>query len=303
MVLKIDGVSKRFGGFQAVRDVSFRVNKGEIVGFLGQNGAGKTTTLRMVMDILPITEGSIELFGSQDLRKGRLRVGFLPEERGLYRKMKAADIIAYFGRLKGVPGSKAKAKAQELLERFDMTQYANNKIETLSKGNAQKVQLLSVLTHEPEFLILDEPFSGLDPVNQKMLEDLIAELRQQGATVLFSTHTMQHAERLCDRFVMIKSGHKVFEGTIDEARNAYERRLILTTPDDPMMLSGTAGIQLVQKIGVDRYALHTEGEPDLKLILKEVVTRDIEVISFGREEVSLHDIFFHFAGAAKEKAA
>ncbi len=303
MVLKIDGVSKRFGGFQAVRDVSFRVNKGEIVGFLGQNGAGKTTTLRMVMDILPITEGSIELFGSQDLRKGRLRVGFLPEERGLYRKMKAADIIAYFGRLKGIPGGKAKAKAQELLERFDMTQYANNKIETLSKGNAQKVQLLSVLTHEPEFLILDEPFSGLDPVNQKMLEDLIAELRQQGATVLFSTHTMQHAERLCDRFVMIKSGHKVFEGTIDEARNAYERRLILTTPDDPMMLSGTAGIQLVQKIGVDRYALHTEGEPDLKLILKEVVARDIEVISFGREEVSLHDIFFHFAGAAKEKAA
>ena len=136
-----------------------------------------------------------------------------------------------------------------------------------------------------------------------MLEDLIAELRQQGATVLFSTHTMQHAERLCDRFVMIKSGHKVFEGTIDEARNAYERRLILTTPDDPMMLSGTAGIQLVQKIGADRYALHTEGEPDLKLILKEVVARDIEVISFGREDVSLHDIFFHFAGAAKEKAA
>lgn len=303
MVLKIEGVSKRFGGFQAVRDVSFTVAKGEIVGFLGQNGAGKTTTLRMVMDILPTSEGRIELFGSTDLRKGRLRVGFLPEERGLYRKMKAADIIAYFGRLKGVPAGKAKARAHELLERFDMTQYANNKIETLSKGNAQKIQLLSVLTHEPEFLILDEPFSGLDPVNQKMLEDLIADLRQQGATVLFSTHTMEHAERLCDRFVMIKSGRKVFEGTIDEARNAYERRLILTTPDDPMMLAGTAGIQLVQPVGKNRYALQTEGEPDLKLILKEIVARDIEVVAFGREEVSLHDIFFRLAGAAKEKAA
>ena len=303
MVLKIEGVSKRFGGFQAVRDVSFTVSKGEIVGFLGQNGAGKTTTLRMVMDILPTSEGSIELFGSTNLRKGRLRVGFLPEERGLYRKMKAADIIAYFGRLKGVPAGQAKRRAQELLERFGMEQYANNKIETLSKGNAQKVQLLSVLTHEPEFLILDEPFSGLDPVNQKMLEDLIAELRQQGATVLFSTHTMEHAERLCDRFVMIKSGHKVFEGTIDEARDAYDQRLILTTSDDPMMLAGSAGIQTVQPIGKNRYALHTDGEPDLKLILQEIVRRDIEVLAFGREEVSLHDIFFHFAGASREKAA
>ncbi|NNU16465.1 ATP-binding cassette domain-containing protein [Parvularcula sp. ZS-1/3] len=303
MVLNLEGVTKRFGDFTAVSDVSFSVSKGEIVGFLGQNGAGKTTTLRMVMDILPVTGGKISLFGSEDLRKGRLRVGFLPEERGLYRKMKAVDTIAYFGRLKGVPGGKAKKKANELLERFGMEQYAQNKIETLSKGNAQKIQLLSVLTHEPEFLILDEPFSGLDPVNQKLLEDLIHSLRQEGATVLFSTHTMEHAERLCDRFVMVKNGEKVFEGTIDEAREAYERRLILTTTDDPSALVGKAGVTGVQPLGRNRFALQTSDGADTQAILAAALQLGITVIGFGREEVSLHDIFFRLAGASQEATA
>ncbi|GGY55591.1 ABC transporter ATP-binding protein [Parvularcula lutaonensis] len=303
MVLSINRVTKEFGDFRAVSDLSFSVDKGEIVGFLGQNGAGKTTTLRMVMDILPVTSGSVELFGSTDLRKGRLRVGFLPEERGLYRKMKAIDIIAYFGRLKGVPGGKAKAKAHELLERFGMTQYANNKIETLSKGNAQKIQLLSVLTHEPEFLILDEPFSGLDPVNQKLLEDLIGDLRDEGATVLFSTHTMEHAERLCDRFVMIKGGEKVFEGTIDEAREAYEQRIILATPDDPSPLQGRAGVTAITPIGRDRYALTVSEGSDMQAVLAACLELGITVKSFGLEEASLHEIFFRFAGAGEEDAA
>jgi ABC-2 type transport system ATP-binding protein len=297
MVLSLQGVSKRFGAFQAVRDLSFQVSQGEIVGFLGQNGAGKTTTLRMVMDILPPTSGSIDLLGSTDLRKGRLKVGFLPEERGLYRKMKAIDTIAYFGRLKGVPGKKAKAKAHELIERFGMEQYADSKIETLSKGNAQKIQLLSVLTHDPKFLILDEPFSGLDPVNQKLLEDLISDLRSEGATVLFSTHTMEHAERLCDRFVMIKAGEKVFEGTIEEAREAYERRLILVTPDNPMGLVGQAGVQEVTSIGRDRYALSVQDTADTQAVLAAILAANIRVTSFGREEARLHDIFFRLAGA------
>jgi ABC-2 type transport system ATP-binding protein len=307
MVLSLQGVSKRFGAFQAVDDLSFQVAKGEIVGFLGQNGAGKTTTLRMVMDILPPTSGRIELLGSDDLRRGRLKVGFLPEERGLYRKMKAVDTIAYFARLKGVPSKRAKTKARELIERFGMEQYADQKIETLSKGNAQKIQLLSVLSHEPEFLILDEPFSGLDPVNQKLLEDLIGDLRREGATVLFSTHTMEHAERLCDRFVMIKGGKKVFEGTIEEAREAYERRLLLTTPDDPSGLIGTAGVTGIVPLGRNRYALETEDSADSQSVLQAVLALGLHVTSFGREEASLHDIFFRFAGAstdgAKEKAA
>jgi ABC-2 type transport system ATP-binding protein len=305
MVLTLEGVSKHFGAFKAVKDLSFSVAEGEIVGFLGQNGAGKTTSLRMVMDILPVTSGKITLFGSQNLRDKRLKVGFLPEERGLYRKMKAVDTIAYFGRLKGVPGKLAKTRANELLERFGMTQYAQNKIETLSKGNAQKIQLLSVLTHAPKFLILDEPFSGLDPVNQKLLEDLISDLRKEGATVLFSTHTMEHAERLCDRFVMIKAGEKVFEGTIEEARDAYERRLILVTPDDPQGLVGQAGITGVTPLGRDRYALSAAEGADSQTVLTAILAANIHVTSFGREEARLHDIFFRLAGAdqTQEQAA
>lgn len=303
MVLRLSGVSKDFGAFRAVDGLSFGVDRGEVVGFLGQNGAGKTTTLRMVMDILPVTEGTIELFGSTDLRKGRLRVGFLPEERGLYRKMKAVDTIAYFGRLKGVPGRKAKEKAWELLERFGMTDAGRKKIETLSKGNAQKIQLLSVLTHEPELLILDEPFSGLDPVNQKLLEDLLVDFRTAGATIVFSTHTMEHAQRLCDRFVMIKEGRKVFEGTIDEARDAYERRLILQTPDDPGPLLGRAGVTAITALGKDRHALSLSEDADSQAVLAACLELGIGVVSFGREQVSLHDIFFRLAGAGKEEAA
>jgi ABC-2 type transport system ATP-binding protein len=303
MVLKVDKVSKRFGAFRAVEGLSFHVDEGEIVGFLGQNGAGKTTTLRMVMDILPVTAGSISLFGSGDLRAARRRVGFLPEERGLYRKMTAADTIAYFGRLKGVPARKAKAKATELLERFGMTAVAQSKIETLSKGNAQKIQLLSVLTHEPEFLILDEPFSGLDPVNQKLLEDLILELRNNGATVLFSTHTMEHAERLCDRFVMIRKGKGVFEGSLEDARAAYGRRLILKTPDDPSVLVGEAGVVGIEDLGRNRYAIAIADGSDPQGVLRLALDRNIKVESFGREEASLHDIFFRLAGNDQKEAA
>lgn len=303
MVLSLSGVTKTFGAFTAVSDLSFTVDQGEIVGFLGQNGAGKTTTLRMVMDILPPAAGTITLFGSQDLRVARKRVGFLPEERGLYRKMKAADTIAYFGRLKGVSASKAKLKAWELLERFGMTDAGNKKIETLSKGNAQKIQLLAVLTHEPDFLILDEPFSGLDPLNQKLLEDLILDLRKAGATVLFSTHTMEQAERLCHRFVMIKQGAKVFEGSLDEARAAHGRRLILTTPDDPAQLSGQAGVRSITPLGRDRYGLEVGDNIDTQAVLAACLSLNLHVESFGREEASLHDIFFRLAGTNQEEAA
>lgn len=303
MVLSLQGVTKTFGDFTAVSDLSFTVSQGEIMGFLGQNGAGKTTTLRMVMDILPPAAGSITLFGTDDLRVARKRVGFLPEERGLYRKMKAADTIAYFGRLKGVSATAAKKKAWELLERFNMTDAGKKKIETLSKGNAQKIQLLAVLTHEPEFLILDEPFSGLDPLNQKLLEDLILDLRNAGATVLFSTHTMEQAERLCDRFVMIKKGAKVFEGSLDEARTAHGRRLILTTPDDPSSLQGQGGIRSITSLGRNRYGLDVDERADTQAVLAACLNLNIRVESFGREEASLHDIFFRLAGTNTEEAA
>ena len=200
-IIRLEGVTKRYGGFTAVNDLSFAVRPGEIYGFLGQNGAGKTTTLRMLMDIVPQTSGTIRVLGADRPRRVRSRVGYLPEERGLYRKMKARDSIAYFARLKGVDAKTARARADALLEEFGLGAFARSKIEALSKGMAQKVQLLGVVAHEPDLLILDEPFSGLDPVNQKVLEDMIADLRAKGATLVFSTHVMAHAERLCDGFV------------------------------------------------------------------------------------------------------
>jgi ABC-2 type transport system ATP-binding protein len=217
------GVHKHFGDTYAVRDLSFEVPAGSICGFLGPNGAGKTTSLRMILDVIRPDLGEILLFGGPVTEQARRRIGFLPEERGLYRKMKAIDIIAFFGRLKGMKARAARTRAGELLERYGLADAATKRIKSLSKGMAQKVQIIASLVHEPDFLILDEPFSGLDPVNQQMLEQLIAETRAAGTSILFSTHVMEHAERLCDRIVLMTRGRKLFDGTVKEALQIVER--------------------------------------------------------------------------------
>ena len=302
-IIRLEGVTKRYGGFTAVNDLSFAVRPGEIYGFLGQNGAGKTTTLRMLMDIVPQTSGTIRVLGADRPRRVRSRVGYLPEERGLYRKMKARDSIAYFARLKGVDAKTARARADALLEEFGLGAFARSKIEALSKGMAQKVQLLGVVAHEPDLLILDEPFSGLDPVNQKVLEDMIADLRAKGATLVFSTHVMAHAERLCDRFLMIAHGRKVFEGTLDEAQAWRGRRLVLVTPDDPTGLAQLPEVAAVERLGEDRYGIALAEGADTQRVLSACLTRGVRVVSFGAEAASLHDLFFEFAGAVPERAA
>lgn len=294
--LHLDGVAKRYGAFTAVDDLSFSVRPGEIYGFLGQNGAGKTTTLRMIMDIVPPTSGTITVLGSTRPRQVKRRVGYLPEERGLYRKMKARDTIAYFGRLKGMSGGRARARAGELLEAFGLGEHLNAKIETLSKGMAQKVQLLSVIVHGPDLLILDEPFSGLDPVNQQVLENLILELRDEGRTIVFSTHVMSHAERLCDRFLMIRKGAKVFEGSLADARAMEQPTLILETSHDPLPLLQVAGVLDIVAQDKGRYRLVIEETADRQAILRRALDTGIEVRSFGEEIPSLHDIFVRLAG-------
>ncbi|MBB4659729.1 ABC transporter ATP-binding protein [Parvularcula dongshanensis] len=297
-VLSLEHATRRYGGFTAVDDLSFAVRPGEIYGFLGQNGAGKTTTLRMIMDIVPPTSGTVRVLGSTSPRNVRRRVGYLPEERGLYRKMKAADSIAYFARLKGVPRAEARSRADALLERFGLGEFRKTKIEALSKGMAQKVQLLSVIAHEPELLILDEPFSGLDPVNQQLLEDMIGELRAGGRTIVFSTHVMEHAERLCDRFLMIAHGKKVFEGTLAEARALDGERLVLVTPDDPAPLRGVPGIASIAPLGGERFALLLNEGADSQAILAACLQHGVTVNGFGADATSLHELFFRFAGAS-----
>ncbi|MEZ6023662.1 MAG: ATP-binding cassette domain-containing protein, partial [Hyphomonadaceae bacterium] len=215
--LEAVGLVKRYGARTAVEDLSFSVPQGAIYGVLGPNGAGKSTTLRMLVGVLRPTAGQISVLGAPPTREVMQRVGYLPEERGLYRGMSARAAIAYLARLKGTPSGKAFKRADALLTDHGLGKVKRKKIKTLSKGMAQKVQVLGAIAHEPELVIFDEPFSGLDPVNQKVLEETIRAQAAAGRTILFSTHVMEHAERLCDRILLIAHGRKAFEGTVPEA--------------------------------------------------------------------------------------
>jgi len=305
--LELDRVTKIFGAFRAVDALSFRVAPGEIFGFLGPNGAGKTTTLRMVLDIIRPTSGSISVLGAAAAVDVRRRIGYLPEERGLYRKMRAADTIAYFAMLRGSDRASARRAALELLDRFGLGAFARTRNEHLSKGMAQKVQLLATIAHDPELLILDEPFSGLDPINQSTLEDLIAELRARGKTIIFSTHTMQHAERLCDRFLIIAKGAKRFEGRLGEARALFAPRVIVRTEAPVAALAALPGVAHVDAPA----ATNEEREATLTLApgadahaaLAAAVERGLRFSRFESANASLHDIFVALAGDEAREAA
>lgn len=298
--LTLDHIVKDFGGFKAVDDLSFSVAKGEIFGFLGPNGAGKTTTLRMILDIIPHTSGTLSVLGSPTATPVRRRIGYLPEERGLYRKMRAVDTIAYFAELRGMSGPASKKRAQDLLEEFGLGEFARNKNESLSKGMAQKVQLLSTIAHDPELLILDEPFSGLDPINQATLETLINRLKSEGRTIIFSTHVMEHAERLCDRFLILAKGKSRFEGTMAEARTAFPPQLIVRTPaaaDTLANLPGVVSITPVETHGLEqdfRVELAQGAEP--QAFLKAAFDANITLTRFDVANASLHEIFVSLAG-------
>ena len=227
--LTIESLVKLYGDKRAVDGLSFAAPRGKITGVLGPNGAGKSTTLRTIVGILTPDEGAVSLFGEPLTRDTLRRVGYLPEERGLYRSMTPRAFIAYVARLKGVEWRAALTRADALLEEQGLGAYARKLIKTLSKGMAQKVQLAAAIAHEPDLVVLDEPFSGLDPVNQQGVEAMIRAIAASGRTVLFSTHVMEHAERLCDRIVLIDQGRKAFEGTVAEALAVVPRTATLET--------------------------------------------------------------------------
>jgi len=298
--VQLEHVTKRYGAFTAVDDLSFSVRQGEIYGFLGPNGAGKTTTLRMLLDIVQPSHGRISILGSASAISVRRRIGYLPEERGLYRKMKAVDSIAYFAQLRGLPGGAAKKKAQALLEQFGLGKFARSKNEALSKGMAQKVQLLAAIAHEPELLILDEPFSGLDPINQQTLEALIADQRANGRTIIFSTHVMQHAERLCDRFLILAEGRSRFEGTLSAARAAFGQRLHVRSAAPAAAfdtLAGVVSIRLERDGGEERdYEIELADGADPQDFLRQAMGAGIVLTKFEQAGATLHDIFVSLAG-------
>ena len=298
--LTLDGISKRYGGFQAVSDLSFEVEKGTICGFLGPNGAGKTSTLRMILGLQSATSGRIEILGADDGRKVRDRIGFLPEERGLYKKMTPVDAIAFFGGLKGLPASEGRKRAREMLTQMGLGDAQKKKMKELSKGMAQKVQLIASVVHRPEFVILDEPFSGLDPMNQQGLEAMIRALAADGATVLFSTHVMQHAERLCDKVVLLARGKKAVEGTVDQARATSPRFLELEGALDAAAvaaLPGVSGVEVLNEYdGVRTLRAGLAQGAGGQEALKSAFLTGMDVRRFQIKEPTLHDAFIALTG-------
>jgi ABC-2 type transport system ATP-binding protein len=297
--LALDGVVKRFGDFTAVDNLTFTVPEGAIFGFLGGNGAGKTTTVRMMLDILRPDAGRIEVLGRAPARANAPQIGFLPEERGLYRLMTVTDTVVYFGRLKGMRAADAARSAAALIARLGLGAWAKTPLEKLSKGMSQKVQLATALVNAPRLLILDEPFSGLDPVNQGVLEEIVLEMARAGATVIFSTHVMQHAERLSDRLLLIAKGRKIFEGTQTEARAQLPPRLLLTAAADPAGLPGVAraiAVPQSEQEGWRQWEVTLAPGRDAADLLQHCTQSGFALRGFERQRPSLHEVFLHLVG-------
>jgi ABC-2 type transport system ATP-binding protein len=303
-VLTLERVSKRFDRTIAVDDLSFSVEPGTVFGFLGGNGAGKTTSLRMMLDIIRPTSGRIEVLGRAPGRENAADIGFLPEERGLYRQMTALDTITYFGRLKGMATADARREGAALLDRFGLSANIKTTVDKLSKGMAQKVQLATALVNRPRLLVLDEPFSGLDPVNQGLLEEEIRRMSGTGSTVVFSTHVMQHAERLCDRLLLLARGRKKFEGTLDEARAELPARLTVVARQDPEKVAGveSASGQGEAETGWTRWDVRLQPGVAPGDVLERCVADGFPLRRFEQVHASLHDVFVQIVGTPETQA-
>jgi ABC-2 type transport system ATP-binding protein len=290
--VSIRGVTKTFGEHVAVDDLDLAVPRGSLFGFIGPNGSGKTTTLRMIMRILLPDRGDIEVLGERDTRAARDRVSYLPEERGLYKKMSVRRLLRYYGSLKGMAQPELDARIESWLARMELSGWVDKKIDALSKGMAQKVQFIATVVAAPELVILDEPFSGLDPVNAEVLKDAVLDLKRAGTTVVFSTHDMAMAERLCDRIGMIFRGRKVLDGTLEEIQADYGFDTVrVRTADGRQSLAGLSGVETINDLG-NLQEVRYAGEPqELLLALVERTT----VYHFEVARPSLHDIFVRIA--------
>jgi ABC-2 type transport system ATP-binding protein len=295
--VRLRGVTKQFGDHTAVSSLDLEIPRGSIYGLLGPNGSGKTTTIRMIMGILLPDEGEVSLFGSDPDETRRSSVGYLPEERGVYRKMKVIELLTFLGELRGLARAEARRRAGEWLERLGIGEWADNKVEDLSKGMQQKVQFIGTILHEPQLLILDEPFSGLDPINQDVLEEIVRELNGKGATILFSTHLMDHAERLCERVCLISRSRKVLDGDLRALKRNESQGVVAVRFDgaDDGWLAGPE-VELVETVGSDLHLLLRDGA-ETGPILERGLRAGADITRFERVEPRLHEIFVHHAGA------
>jgi ABC-2 type transport system ATP-binding protein len=287
-VLEVREITKTFAGRAVVDRVSFQVDAGEIFALLGPNGAGKTTMIRMITDILRPDSGQVLLNGHPVTSESRHSIAYLPEERGLYRRSKVAEVLAYYGELKGMSGAEAREMAGRLLERVELRQEGDKQVQTLSKGMQQKVQLCTALIGAPRLLILDEPFTGLDPVNVQLFEEILAERRAEGATVLLSTHQMNKVEEVCDRALMIHQGRTVLYGTVRDIRRQHADHAVVVRTEDP--LGDIPGVKSVEAINGD-HKLTLEADTTPEAVLRALLDRQVRIESYALASLPLEDIF------------
>ena len=296
IALEVKNLSKSFGKLKAVDNVSFEVPEGSIFGLIGRNGAGKTTTIRMMMNIYSPDSGEVTLRGMKVGQDFKDRVGYLPEERGLYKKMKVIDTLLFFAELKGVTGRAVSKKAKEYLQRFDLWERKNSKIEDLSKGNQQKIQFIATILHDPEFIILDEPFSGLDPINTNLLKEIILEKKKEGKVIIFSTHLMEFAEKMCDHIAMIDQGKIILSGSMSEIKSKFaQKNVSLNYEGDISFLKNHSMIKNISDFG-NSTGIELKDASHRKELLKLLVENNITVNKFDANEISLHEIFVKLAG-------
>ena len=291
VTVKLDRVRKSFGDFTAVKDLSVTVRAGRVYGLLGPNGAGKTTTIRMMVNITAPDSGSIEVFGRKIDSELQNRIGYLPEERGLYKRMKVVDQLRFFAELKKVRGKAFDLKVDEWLARVKLSEWKNKRSMELSKGMQQKIQFVTAVLHDPELLILDEPFSGLDPINAELLKGIVIDLKREGKTIIFSTHQMEVAEKICDDICLINRSEKVFEGSLRELKSSFGRNSVAVrceggdgVLDDPALVSK------VVRHADEAQALLAEGS-NAQTLLRRLIDSGATIGKFEMVEPSLNDIF------------
>lgn len=293
---------KQFGKIRAVDDVSFSVPDNRIFGLIGRNGAGKTTTIRMIMNIIAPDNGEVFYKGEKIGEKFRSLVGYLPEERGLYKKMKVFDIISFFADVKGKSPAQVKGRAEYYLKKFELFDRRFSKVDELSKGNQQKVQFISTIIHDPDFIILDEPFSGLDPVNTELLKEIILELKSEGKIIILSTHLMDFAEKLCDDIVLINNGKVVLSGTLQDLKSRFAGDVaLLETNDDVQFLTESEFVERVGRNG-NQYSVRLKNREYAHNLLAELLNREIQIQRYAVNDISLHEIFIQVAGNENGKS-
>ncbi len=299
MSLAIKNITKRFGNNIAVKDLSLEIEKNQIYGFLGANGAGKTTMFRLILGILSPSNGRVTWNGEVITYANSNRVGYLPEERGLYAELPVRQQLIYFAELRGISKTAANSQIDYWLDRFHISNYSNRRLQELSKGNQQKIQFISAVQHSPELLLLDEPFSGLDPVNVELLKNAVKHLAGQGTTILFSSHRMEHVEELCESFCLLDKGEAILEGNLNQIKREYGNKNIhiKTTVDLDFLNDFVEVTGIIKK--ADRFIIHLQDEAFSDKVLQEVVARG-KITHFSLEEPSLNDIFIEKVGVEYE---